>query len=294
MSLLSIIIPVFNSEKTITRTLESLNIMSQESKELTEVVIIDDGSQDRSLEIMESIKLKLSDLNFVIIKQENQGSSVARNAGLERCSGDWIFLLDSDDEMVFDPVPHIQKSPDCSALGFTVQWFKNLKPGRRIRPVHITPDNHFDVLTSANPFQPSNFIIKKNRIECEFEKSYIYLEDWPFWIKNPLIFENIMINRKMISAHIHAHGENKSSNYATVGIYRKKFANDMLEYFGGRLTRKQTNNLLIQAQIGQILQGKTIRFNNFVRFPCDMKLYGKLIIYAVLRRRFPKFDVYGS
>jgi glycosyltransferase involved in cell wall biosynthesis len=275
MFLLSIIIPFFDSEKTIDRSLDSLNRMSKESKELTEVIIVDDGSRDRGPEIVELRKETLLPLTVVLIRQENQGSAGARNTGLEHSSGEWIFFLDADDELAFDPIPYIQKSPDYSAFGFPVQWVRGSRPKRVIRPIFITPGNHLDVLTAANPFQPANFIIKRDRIRSLFDKSYIYLEDWMFWFENPSIFENIKIISKEISAFIHVHGENKSSNYEKVGIYRERIAGEIFARYGERLTHKQKNNLLIQAQIGLILQGKKIKLKNFFRFPCDIKLYGK-------------------
>jgi glycosyltransferase involved in cell wall biosynthesis len=294
MFLLSIIIPFHNSQKTIGRTLESLNRLAPESKGLTEVVIVDDGSEDRGIEIVESMRNALSPLALIILKQANQGTAGARNTGLEHSSGEWIFFLDADDELTFDPIPYIQESPDYSALGFPVQWFREAKPRRMLRPVFITLKNHFDVLTSANPFQPANFIIKRDRIRSLFDKSYMYLEDWMFWFENPSIFENIKIITKEISAFIHVHGENKSSNYANVGVYREKVAEEIRARYGKVLTQKQKNNLLIQAQIGLLLQGKEMKIKNFFRFPCNVILYLKLIIYFFLREKFAKLDIYGD
>jgi hypothetical protein len=127
-----------------------------------------------------------------------------------------------------------------------------------------------------------------------FAAEFVYLEDWIFWFENPLIFEHVKVFKKEISAYIHAHGENKSSKYTEVGIYREKVAEEVLRRFDERLTQKQKNNLLIQKQIGSILQGKKIKFKNFFRFPCNVKLYGKFIIYSILRKNFPRFDIHGS
>ena len=162
-----------------------------------------------------------------------------------------------------------------------------------VRPVFITPKNHFDVLTAANPFQPANFIMKRDRIQILFDKSYLYLEDWIFWFENPSIFENIKNFEKDISAFIHVHGKNKSSNYANVGVYRVKVAEEILARYSEVLTQKQKNNLLMQAQIGELLQGNGMKIKAFFLFPCKLTLYGKLIIYALLRKNFPRFDIYG-
>lgn len=295
MALISIIIPFYNSEKTIGRTLDSLNrMLSHETKEIAEVIVIDDGSKDRGAEIVESKKKDLLPLKVVMVKQENTGSAGARNTGLDHSMGQWVLFLDADDELALDPVPFIQKWPDYSVLAFSVQWVKEGVPRGWVRPAFITPETHLDILTSANPFQSANFIIKKDRITTLFDARFIYLEDWIFWFNNPLIFENMKVFKNKISAYIHAHGENKSSNYGKAGVYRERVAEEMLTRFGERLTRKQRNNLLIQEQIGSILQGKKIKIKSFFHFPCNIKLYGKFIIYTILRTKFSKFDIYGS
>ena len=116
MYLISIIIPVYNSDKTIERTLRSLNNISLESKKYCEVIVVDDGSTDLGMNIVETMKRELSPLRFVIIKQENKGTGAARNKGIDKSSGEWIFFLDADDELAFDPFPYIKKSPDSSSI----------------------------------------------------------------------------------------------------------------------------------------------------------------------------------
>lgn len=294
MALLSIIIPFHNSQKTIGRTLESLNRLAPESKELTEVVIVDDGSEDRSMDIVESKKNDLLPLNLVILKQQNQGTAAARNTGLEQCKGEWIFFLDSDDELSFDPIPYILKASDASTIGFSVRLYKDLKPRGIRRPVFVTLENHLDVFTAGNPFFPSNIIFKKNRIQSFFYKDFLYLEDWLFWITNPFIFEKMKIFRTEVSALIHVHGRNKSADYAMNGKYRKRVADKILTDLSDRLKRKQRNNLLINSQIGLILLGEKISVKTFLLFPCNVILYLKLIIYFFLREKFAKLDIYGD
>lgn len=292
--MLSIIIPFYNAEKTIGRALDSLNRLALESKELVEVLVIDDGSMDRGAEIAEVRKKYLAPLKVALIRQQNMGTAGARNTGLKQSSGDWIFFLDADDELVFDPVPYIQKWPGHSALAFPVQWFRDNRPRGFVRPPFITTETHFDILTAANPFQPANFIIRKDRIQSMFNVEFVYLEDWIFWFENPLIFESMKVFKNEISARIHVHGVNKSSNYEKAGVYREKVADEMLKCFDEKLTRKQKNNLLIQRQIGLILYGKKIKVDNFFRFPCNVKLYVKFIIYSILRTHFSRFDIYGT
>ncbi len=241
------------------------------------------------MEIVESKKNDLLPSQFIIIKQENQGTGFARNAGLERCSGEWIFFLDVGDELASDFIPFIRKSPDASALGFSVKFYKDLKYRGIRHPVLVTLKNHLDVFTAGNGFTASSIVFKREQIRSMFDTDFIYMEDWLFWIKNPLIFENMKIFRGEISAIINLHERNKSSNYIMNGKYRKKVADKILINLGGRLTRKQKNNVLIQSQIGLIQQGKKIALDMFLRFPCDVMLYAKLIIFFLLRGYFAKY-----
>lgn len=91
---LSIIIPVYNVEPWIERCLESIYLQNIDEKDY-EVVVVDDGSQDNSIKIVEHfVECKT---NIRIIHQNNQGLSAARNTGLDNASGDYIWFLDSDD-----------------------------------------------------------------------------------------------------------------------------------------------------------------------------------------------------
>jgi len=89
---LSIIIPLFNCEKFISECLNSLNQLNAEN---VEIIVINDGSTDNSLQVAESYSDKFQ--NFKVHSQENAGLSVARNEGLKLASGEFIFFCDSDD-----------------------------------------------------------------------------------------------------------------------------------------------------------------------------------------------------
>ncbi|EKQ55552.1 MAG: glycosyl transferase [Clostridium sp. Maddingley MBC34-26] len=93
----SIITPVYNVERCIEKTINS--IINQSSKDF-ELLLIDDGSKDKSIEIARGL-LEKSDVNYKIITQENSGVSAARNAGIKQANGEYIAFLDSDDYIDF-------------------------------------------------------------------------------------------------------------------------------------------------------------------------------------------------
>ncbi|GAA0758121.1 glycosyltransferase family 2 protein [Psychroflexus lacisalsi] len=86
----SIVIPLFNKENYILKTLDS--VLKQEYKNF-EVIVINDGSTDHSLEKVNTIK----DSRIRVISQKNQGVSAARNNGITKAKGQYIALLDADD-----------------------------------------------------------------------------------------------------------------------------------------------------------------------------------------------------
>ena len=92
MNKISIIIPVYQVEKYIKRCLDS--ILSQTYSNL-EIILIDDGSRDMSGKICDEYAIK--DSRIKVIHQDNAGVSVARNKGLDICTGDYITFVDSDD-----------------------------------------------------------------------------------------------------------------------------------------------------------------------------------------------------
>lgn len=92
-SLVSVIIPVYNSQKTLCRTIDS--VLKQTYKNL-EVVLVDDCSNDDSVSIIEDFQMKTE--NIILYKMtKNQGAGVARNKALEIARGQYVAFIDSDD-----------------------------------------------------------------------------------------------------------------------------------------------------------------------------------------------------
>lgn len=92
--MLSIIIPVYNSEKYLPQCLESVFSQDLDPADY-EVIVINDGSTDHSKDIISEFQKKHS--NLILINQANQGVSVARNAGIETAKGEYILFVDADD-----------------------------------------------------------------------------------------------------------------------------------------------------------------------------------------------------
>lgn len=91
--MISVVIPLFNKEKSISNTINS--VLRQDFSDF-EIVVVDDGSTDGSVAIVEA----MNDPRIRLIKQENGGPSKARNTGVKCAKGDWIVMLDADDELL--------------------------------------------------------------------------------------------------------------------------------------------------------------------------------------------------
>lgn len=92
---LSVIIPVYNAEAYLEKCVESVLAFPMEK----EVILVDDGSRDRSPRICDQFQSSYHS-EIKLIHQENKGVSAARNAGLEIATGDYVWFVDSDDTVI--------------------------------------------------------------------------------------------------------------------------------------------------------------------------------------------------
>ena len=89
---------MYNSAGTIIKALDS--VKAQTFKCYYDVIVINDGSMDKSQELVENYKFDNDRFNLILINQKNGGVSKARNAGLKNAKGDFIAFLDADDYWV--------------------------------------------------------------------------------------------------------------------------------------------------------------------------------------------------
>lgn len=125
--LISVIIPIYNVEKYVTKCINS--VLRQTYKKL-EIILVNDGSTDNCGMICDKYKEKYPSL-IKVIHQENRGLSEARNAGLEIANGKYITFIDSDDWVSPDMVNTMYKNIKISGAGIsTVGFCKVYEDGR--------------------------------------------------------------------------------------------------------------------------------------------------------------------
>lgn len=121
--LISIIIPIFNSEKTLERCVNSA--LNQSYKNV-EIILINDGSEDKTHEICDMYCNK--DSRIVYVRQENKGQGKTRNEGLNKAHGKFITFLDSDDELPLDAIKQLYK---YSKFDLSIGGFEKIDNGKK-------------------------------------------------------------------------------------------------------------------------------------------------------------------
>ena len=193
----SVIVPVYNCEEYIGTTLDS--IINQDFKNF-EVIVIDDGSTDRSLEIINE-KLSKSLISHQIIHQENSGVSSARNAGISKATGKYLVFIDGDDYVTGNHLSELYNGKSDFSL---VQFIK--KDGDRLStPYHFSREfmscEDF-IKKELNMEMPFTFcqlmyktsIIKDNGIK--FNPDLVYGEDIDFALRALIYGDEVTISNE--------------------------------------------------------------------------------------------------
>lgn len=191
-SKVSVIIPVYNAEKVIERTVNS--VLSQSCSEF-ELILVDDGSKDNSGRLCDELKQK--DSRIKVIHQDNMGAAEARNTGLKNVSGEWLMFVDADDELVPDAMEKLlgrmnDTKADMCVFGWTV-----ISPGEEAKTFSFDESScgsdteyvYREIVKSLNNCgggYPWNKFwrvssIKRDGKLCEFDKNLWVFED-KLWI----------------------------------------------------------------------------------------------------------------
>lgn len=117
--MISVIIPMYNSSETILQSIQS--VLDQSYKGEIEIIVVNDGSTDGSLKLVSDFAGTIPQSNIIIIDKKNGGVSSARNAGMQAAKGDYIALLDADDEWdknkLKEQIKVLSAHPEVDLLG---------------------------------------------------------------------------------------------------------------------------------------------------------------------------------
>lgn len=191
--MVSVIIPVYNAEDTLRRCVDS--VLTQLYTDL-EIILVDDGSTDASGKICDEYAQK--DARVVVLHQVNKGVSAARNAGLDRATGEWVAFCDSDDSVNASWIEKMYEASHKTDL--VIGGYKKYMPdesveyvtlGRKI--IYTEPDALFEDLLNAHIFRfVWNKLFCKQIIDehhIRFEETFKVFED-EYFVLEYLVYAN--------------------------------------------------------------------------------------------------------
>ena len=174
--IVSVIVPVYNAEKTLVRCLDS--ILGQTLKEI-EVVCVDDGSSDKSSRILDDYLL--IDSRIKVIHQDNRGPSSARNLGLDHANGEYISFVDSDDYIsseMYTDLYHLANN--TNALMVVSDYWEITANGKYYKEQSEQTgsiDAILKCMFSWNITSMNNRLIRRDSISARLDEFIDYMED---------------------------------------------------------------------------------------------------------------------
>ncbi len=175
MILFSIVIPVFNGEKYIAKSLTS--VIKQDGGDC-EIIVVDDGSTDSTVDVVLDVCKKFNKSNIKIVKKENGGLSDARNAGLHEANGKYVIWLDSDDflpEGALDSLRFLCKKEPDVIISRILSYFEDSNE---------TVENKWSFVKDETTLD------KKDALKVLYKAKGFWYSAWSFVTKRSFLMEN--------------------------------------------------------------------------------------------------------
>lgn len=198
MPTISVVIPAYNAERTILETIKSVQ---QQTFSDFEIIVINDGSSDQTLELLSQVE----DSRLKIYSYNNSGLSTARNRGISHSTGEYIAFLDADDlwtpEKLELQLAALQKQP---AAGVAYSWTNFMdEKGESFRtgePIWFEGNVYTHLLDGNFIASGSNPLIRKKAIESVggFDSTLRSCEDWDFWLRLAACWEFVVVPKPQI------------------------------------------------------------------------------------------------
>lgn len=158
--LFSVVIPLYNKEDTIIRTLTSVNDQTLHDYE---VIVVDDGSLDNGAKLVESFS---QDKTIRLIRQKNAGVSAARNRGVREARGRFIAFLDADDEWKSGFLEECSKIikcyPDAKVLGTSYEYVTSGKNMKGVESSRIDCIDFYNEWPYRSPLNSSSMVVEQD------------------------------------------------------------------------------------------------------------------------------------
>jgi len=198
MPRVSVIVPAYNAEQTIVETICSVQAQTFSDFEL---IVIDDGSTDRTLERLEAA----GDSRLRVFSYENAGLPWARNRGIARATGEYLAFLDADDRWTSDKLASQVAALEArAAAGVAYSWTRfvdqNWRDLYEQRPVFFEGDVYRELLVNNFTCSGSNVLVRRQAIEATggFDVSLKMSEDWEFYVRLAARWPFVVVPRHQI------------------------------------------------------------------------------------------------
>lgn len=230
--LVSVIIPVFNSQDYIEQTIYS--VLKQSFTKL-EIIVVDDKSTDETETIVKNLINKDNRIKYIQLEKNYGGPARARNVGIEKSNGSFIAFLDSDDIWKYNKIEECLKYSSNDIIHHYEAFFtKNIKNISKICKPKYSKKHIYKELLKNNLFSPSSILIQKYiLLKHKFNESEQFngVEDYELWVR---IFKEERISVKLIKkdlTYYRLHNEGLSKNFIIHGRKERKLIRYMFREF---------------------------------------------------------------
>ena len=210
-TLVSVVIPTYNSEKTISRALES--VLSQTYHDW-EIVVVDDCSTDGTVDLV--LKYTKQDSRITLIKNnKNEGPAVTRNAGIEQCRGRYIAFLDSDDVWYSTKLQvQLKMMIEKKAALSCTNYIRTTEIGKKCGVVNPPAEIRYADLLKQNTIGCSTAMYDTARIGKVYFPNVLKRQDLALWLKIlKQIPYAISINESLVTYYVASRGSVSSNKF---------------------------------------------------------------------------------
>jgi len=200
--MVSVIIPMYNSEKTIVNALNSVKVQTLNIKEF-EIIVINDGSTDSSQSLVEEYIEKNPEMNFQLLNQVNKGVSSARNLGLKIAKGEYIALLDADDEWLPEKTERQLKYFETESLNIDLLATKG-NDKEILYPYRVGRNNLAEItfrkLLIRNEMLAPTVMFRRKILKNTgfFDDDQKHAEDVNYWMRTSLNNKMYILNESLV------------------------------------------------------------------------------------------------
>lgn len=198
MSTISVIIPAYNAERTI---LETITSVQQQTFSDFELIVINDGSTDQTLELLYTVE----DPRLKIFSYKNGGPALARNYGISHATGEFIAFLDADDLWTRDKLElQLATLKQHSEAGVAYSWTCYMSENGELfyagEPVLFQGNVYTQLLLRNFLDSGSNPLIRKQAIKSvkEFDPTLSSAEDWDFYLRLAASWPFVLVPKTQI------------------------------------------------------------------------------------------------